>query len=109
MKAAIILICSLFLLTLSVSAFALPDEQIQEMVRRSPDFSRAENRIVTIWDQLTRQQRATLRDEQVEWITVHRDQEANALMRAGYSKIEAYTIVTDKRSDYLLRVTGQSK
>jgi hypothetical protein len=109
MKVPLILFISIFILSFSVVAFALPDEQIQQMVRSSPTFRAAENRIVAIWDNLTRQQRAQLKDEQVYWIVTQRDVEANALMRAGYSKVEAYTIVTDNRSDYLLRVTGQAR
>ncbi|MDR2339596.1 MAG: hypothetical protein LBF40_05645 [Deltaproteobacteria bacterium] len=105
-----------FLVALALSIFlfaggpllALPDDQVQEMRMLDPDFRRAEDRIVGLWGDLSKQQKQALREEQVDWIKNLRDYEAEQLMARGYSKIEAYTIVTDRRSDYLLVRTGQA-
>jgi hypothetical protein len=84
------------------TAAALPDSEVQQLTRISPDFKRAENRILSIWKNLTPDQRKRIRDEQIGWIETIRDIEAWELMDQGFSKAEAYTIVTDNRSDYLI-------
>jgi hypothetical protein len=108
-KTQFILIITLSFLSLFQGAsFALPDDEIQRMVKISPTFKHAEDRIVYIWANLTKQQKKELKEEQIYWINVLRDEEANALMKKGHTFFEAYTIVTNDRSDYLLNVTGQS-
>ncbi|MDR1608304.1 MAG: hypothetical protein LBT38_07860 [Deltaproteobacteria bacterium] len=87
-------------------SLALPDEEVQQMARDYPIFKKAEDRIVRIWANLPKEQKKWLRSEQIDWIINLRDTEASALMEIGISRVEAYTIVTDNRSDYLLGLTG---
>jgi hypothetical protein len=72
------------------------------MIKVYPDFKRAENRIMSIWQNFSKDQKQRLRSGQLEWIKNLQDIEANRLIADGRSKIEAYIIVTGKRSDYLL-------
>jgi hypothetical protein len=96
------LAAAVFLVFPADTARALPDEEVQAMVRESPVFRAAENRILRIWAGLPKDRKQRVRASQLEWIAVWRDEEAAALMRKGYSQAEAYAWVTDQRSDWLL-------
>jgi hypothetical protein len=83
------------------NAWALPDEEIQAMVRMDGNFRAAERRILRVWANLSADLKSELRREQIRWIKADRDREALEWMRRGKSKIESYTIVTNSRSNYL--------
>ncbi|MDR1609071.1 MAG: hypothetical protein LBT38_11805 [Deltaproteobacteria bacterium] len=94
----------LFLLIslLSVQALALPDLEVQAMAKENSLFRQAENRILAVWKDLPSDFKSKIRPEQIEWINNGRDQAASSLIAKGLSKAEAYTKVTNDRSDYLL-------
>jgi hypothetical protein len=83
--------------------YALPDSEIQKLVASSPNFAKAEQRILDVWKNLPKDFRSQIRNEQVEWIKNGRDREANKLINNGASTADAYAQVTNDRSDYLLR------
>jgi hypothetical protein len=92
----------LLLLTTSSSSFALPDAEVQQLTKESSLFNSAEKRILDVWANLPKDLKKEVQKAQIEWIKVTRDQEAEVLMKSnGKTKAEAYTIVTNTRSDYL--------
>jgi TPR repeat protein len=88
-------------------ALALPDEEVQQLVKSSSTFKNAEERILRVWGDLPKDVRSQVRQSQVDWIKTGRDNEANLLMDKGYSKADAYAEVTNKRSDYLESLVGK--
>lgn len=95
----------MLVLTLSCSAMALSDEEYLRMKKASSDFARADENLSFVWKRLKSQMSARefriLRDEQREWLDGWRDEDARMLMEKGYSRIEAYTIATNERADYI--------
>ncbi|MDR3154552.1 MAG: hypothetical protein LBW85_09880 [Deltaproteobacteria bacterium] len=94
-----------FLLSLAVcEALALPDSEVQRLVRSYPSFARAERRLVSTWVNLPKEFKAYIRAEQIRWIKTVRDQEARMFMDEGVGYVEAYTLVTEARTEYLLEM-----
>jgi hypothetical protein len=103
-------IISIIILSISVTnIIALPDAVINSFKESDIDFANAEKRINQVWKELPSDIRNKVKSEQIEWIKTNRDIEANNLIKQGYEVISAYTKVTNDRSDYLLRISGQTQ
>ncbi|UQZ90971.1 hypothetical protein C4J81_17815 [Deltaproteobacteria bacterium Smac51] len=84
-----------------VQALALPDAEVQALAAADSGFAAAEKRIVDCWRNLPADFKKNIKDEQIQWINVGRDREAQELMDRGSTKAQAYTDVTNRRTDYL--------
>ena len=88
-------------------ALALSDAEFLRMKKNNADFARADRRLSQVWNRLKKElpKRVfnVLRDEQRDWVEYGRDEDANAYMEEGYSRVEAYTMATSDRADYLPR------
>ena len=97
-------VIALVLLTAG-AAFALSDAEYLRMRRNNRNFAQADKRLNQVWAQLKkslpRRVFAELEEYQSEWIDSGRDIEAQAFIDDGYSKVEAYTMVTHDRADAL--------
>jgi hypothetical protein len=62
---------------------------------------------VAVWQELPKEFKSAVRDEQIEWIKTTRDREARMLMDEGATFAEAYTRVTDARTEYLLETAAR--
>ena len=95
----------LLTLILAGSAFGLSDREYLRMKRNSRDFARADRRLTQVWKRLQDRMPGwafrILREEQREWIDGWRDEDARMYMEKGYSRIEAYTMATYDRAEYL--------
>lgn len=93
------------LLVMAGSAFALSDAEYLRMKKNNADFARADKRLTQVWNKLkaslSRRAFSELQDLQKDWIAYGRDEEAENLMREGYSRAEAYTMATSDRADDL--------
>jgi len=95
----------LFLVTiLATSAFALSDAEYKKMMK-NPEFARADKRLNQTWKKVSNLLKGAaldrLKKNQREWINEGRDYVANGFIEEGYSRVEAYTIATNMRSDEL--------
>ena len=103
MKRFLAVITLVFMLT--APALALSDAEFLRMKKNNADFARADRRLNQVWSQLKKNtSRAVFRilsDEQSEWVEWGRDSDAEAYMNEGYSRVEAYTMATSDRADYL--------
>jgi hypothetical protein len=90
------------MLIFSAVAFAIPDEEVQRLKASYEEFSWAEDHILAVWNSLTPEFKSEIRNEQIEWIKTGRDQEAQALISQGLSYEQAYTDVTNARTEYLV-------
>ena len=103
MKRFLAVITLVFMLT--APALALSDAEFLRMKKNNADFARADRRLNQVWAQLKKNtSRAVFRilsDEQSEWVEWGRDSDAEAYMNEGYSRVEAYTMATSDRADYL--------
>ena len=88
---------------------ALPDAEVQKLVKTSPEFAAAEKELLDTWKNLPAELKAAIKDYHIEWIKVERDIDAADLMKAGYSYEEAYTIVTRKQTELLQQVVLELK
>ncbi|MDR0572114.1 MAG: hypothetical protein LBG48_04655 [Rickettsiales bacterium] len=104
MKIKSIVICLLIILvTFSSVLYAISDEEVKHFITTDEAFAKAEKRINSVWNQLDNRFKDMFRDEQIEWIKTKRDQEAQFYINLGLSKVDAYTLVTDDRSNYLIK------
>ena len=105
MKRFLAVITLIFLL--AVPALALSDAEFIRMKKNNADFARADRRLSQVWNRLRKElpKRVlnVLRDEQRDWVEYGRDEDAKAYMEEGYSRVEAYTMATSDRADYLPR------
>ena len=74
--------------------WALPDEQVQQMVRTDPLFAFVEKALLNNWKATPKQYKNMYRPSYLEWIKTNRDKRAANLMREGLSFNEAYTVET---------------
>ena len=92
-------------LSLISTATALSDAEYLQMKKNSPEYAMAEAKLQKVWNELknsmSKSSYSYLLDEQREWIGRGRDEAANAYIQRGYSRIEAYTMATIDRADYL--------
>ncbi|MBQ7544127.1 MAG: DUF1311 domain-containing protein [Synergistaceae bacterium] len=92
------------ILALCVPAHALSDEEYIRL-KRSPAFAEADRSLASAYndakDAMSYSAFEELRESQREWIDYGRDQEASRLMRQDYSRVEAYTEVTRRRTAYI--------
>ena len=92
-------------LLMAGTAFALSDTEYLRMRQYSAQFARADKTLNRVWAGLKRSLPknvfAELQELQNEWITSGRDLEAQEYIDDGYSKAEAYTIVTNNRAEAL--------
>ena len=90
---------------LAVPAFPLSDAEYLKMKRGNADFARADRQLTRVWNRLRDEMPGRvfriLREEQREWIDGWRDEDARMYMERGYSRVEAYTMATYDRADYL--------
>ncbi|MBQ3455113.1 MAG: hypothetical protein IJG36_01630 [Synergistaceae bacterium] len=95
----------LLTLILAGSAFGLSDREYLKMKRSSKEFARADRNLTRVWNRLEDRMPGwafkILRDEQRDWINGWRDEDARMYMEKGYSRVEAYTMATDDRAEYL--------
>ena len=93
------------LMLLAVPALGLSDSEYLRMRKSNADFARADKRLNQVWaglrKSLPKKVFAQLDKLQREWVASGRDDEAAALMKDGYSRMEAYTIATNDRADSL--------
>ena len=100
------LFTSLIILVLSVApSFALSDAEYLYMKKNDPDYARAEQRLTRIWNELKQSMPASafneLKKEQLAWIKGGRDEDTEIYIERNYSRVEAYTMVTEARAEYL--------
>ena len=102
------LFTSLIILVLSVApSFALSDAEYLYMKKNDPDYARAEQRLtrIRIWNELKQSMPASafneLKKEQLAWIKGGRDEDTEIYIERNYSRVEAYTMVTEARAEYL--------
>ena len=92
------------ILALYVPAHALSDEEYIRL-KRYPAFAEADRSLASAYndakDSMTRSAFEELRDSQREWLDSGRDREARRLIRQDYSRVEAYTEVTRRRTAYI--------
>ena len=92
------------ILALYVPAYALSDEDYIRF-RRNPAFAEADRSLASAYndakDAMTHTAFEDLRESQREWIDYGRDREARRLIRQNYSRVEAYTEVTRRRTAYI--------
>lgn len=95
------------------TAFALSDAEYLSLKKSNADFARADKRLTQVYgklkDALSKKDFADLKDEQLDWIKSERDDEAEELIHKGYSRAEAYTMVTNDRADYLEELLDEVK
>ena len=91
-------------LALYVPAYALSDEEYIRL-KRYPAFAEADRSLASAYndakDAMTHLAFEDLRESQREWIDYGRDREARRLIRQNYSRVEAYTEVTRRRTAYI--------
>ena len=106
----IVSVLALLLLMVSPS-FALSDSEYLRMRRNSVAFARADKKLNRVWSQLKKSLPRSVFTEldkvQREWITSGRDTEAEQFMDEGYSRVEAYTMVTNDRADSLPNIAKE--
>ena len=92
------------ILALYVPAHALSDEEYIRL-QRYPAFAEADRSLASAYndakDAMTHLAFEDLRESQREWIDYGRDREARRLIRQNYSRVEAYTEVTRRRTAYI--------
>ena len=96
----------LLVLALCSSSFALSDKEYGRLLRESPEFYEADQRLNQVWDELkdvlNAREFAKIKKDQAEWIKNGRDAYAKRkIRRDGYSKAEAYAEATMVRARYL--------
>ena len=86
-------------------SFALSDAEYLRMKKNNPDYARAEQRLSRIWNELKKSMSPgafnELKKEQLAWIKWKRDEEAEVYIERDYSRVEAYTMATEARAEYL--------
>jgi len=100
------LFATLIVLILSVApSFALSDAEYLHMKKNDPDYARAEQRLTRIWNELKQSMSPgafnELKKEQLAWIKGGRDEDAEIYIERDYSRVEAYTMATEARAEYL--------
>jgi S1-C subfamily serine protease len=86
---------SLFFITYNTPLlWALPDEQVQQMVRTDPLFAFVENTLLINWKYMPERYKNMYRTAYIDWIKVNRDIHAFNLMQKGLSFNQAYTAET---------------
>ena len=101
----------LLLLMMFSPALALSDSEYLRMRKSSSDFARADKRLNQVWaglkKSLPKKIFSQLDKLQREWVKSGRDEEAEALMNDGYSRMEAYTLATNDRADSLPKIADE--
>ena len=94
----------ILVMVLCVPAFALSNEDYIRF-KRYPAFAEADRSLTSAYndakDSMSYTDFEELRESQREWIDSGRDREARRLMREDYSRVEAYTEVTNRRVAYI--------
>ena len=102
-----------FVLVLAGTAFALSDSEYLSLKKSNSDFAKADKRLAQVYSQLkgalSKKDFAELKDAQLNWIEMGRDEEAAELIDKGYSRAEAYTMATNDRADYLQELLDDAK
>ena len=92
-------------LSLPGNAAALSDADYLQMKRDSPEYASAEQNLTRVWKDLKnsmpQDKYYILLQEQRDWIRAERDAFAAGYMRQGYSRVEAYTMATNDRANFL--------
>ena len=107
-------IFGLFLAVFFISpAFALSDSEYLRM-KKDSNFAAADKELSRVYNQarksLSKEEAERLKKVQLDWIELERDQKANNLIEAqGYSRIAAYTEVTQDRAEALEYITNLIK
>lgn len=104
-KVFLFIIVVIMCLSLTSIAVALSDPEYLQMKRDSPEYAMAEAKLQKVWNELkssmSKSAYSYLLDEQREWIGRGRDEAASGYIYKGYSRIEAYTMATIDRANYL--------
>lgn len=102
-----------FVLVLAGTAFALSDEEYLSLKKSNADFAKADKRLTQVYgklkETLSKKAFAEVKDEQLDWIDLGRDEDAAELMSRGYSRAEAYTMATSDRADYLQEILDEAQ
>jgi uncharacterized protein YecT (DUF1311 family) len=100
-------------LLFAASAFALSDAEYLKMKKNSPAFARADKALGQAWKEvqkvLSKSDFNRLKNEQKKWIAKGRDDEAEAFMDDGMSRVEAYTAATEHRVVALREIVDEAK
>lgn len=98
----------LLLAVCSVPAFALSNAEYKAMMRNSA-FARADRKLNETWKRVTGMLSGSalerLKQNQREWIKTGRDSSAKEYI-GEYSRVEAYTIATNLRTDELIELAN---
>ncbi len=97
MKILLALLLYAFIFLTTVTSFALPDSEVQTLVKSNPVFAESEKLLLETWKQLPAEIKQAQKASQMEWIKVSRDQNAKILMHEGMSFAEAHTITNYQR------------
>ena len=76
--------------------------------KKNANFYRADKRLNQVWKDLQKElgpdAMSGLKKQQTEWVSSGRDKAARGYIKKGYSRVEAYTMATNDRADYLSNV-----
>ena len=93
------------------AAFGLSDSEYLRLKKSNADFASADRELTRVYKRLQNRLPGwafkILREEQREWISGGRDDDAESYMDQGYSRAEAYTMATNDRAEYLPRRARQ--
>lgn len=101
-KAVIVIVIVVgVIFALAKTTFALPDSEIQKMVKADPHFAYVEKTLLDNWKKIPKEYKKHIRTYQLDWISTFRDKEAAELMAMGLSKSQAYAVSTAARNNLL--------
>ncbi len=99
------------LILISAPAFALSDAEYLKMKKNNQSFARADRKLTNVWNKLKKSLPEyafeELQKNQREWLKSGRDYAANAYIKEGYSRTEAYTFATNDRANKLPDIAAQ--
>lgn len=95
------------------SASKLSDAEYLKMKKNSPAFAEADNELTKAWNEakkvLGKNEFNKLKKEQQAWIAGGRDKRANALIKDGVARDEAYATATEERTEEIRGKLKSSK
>lgn len=104
----------LFILGFGIhTAFALSEEEYQDLISSSPEFKEIDGKLGKVWKEvyanLPEKDKNYNQRGQQEWEKKLRDEHAKNFIKQGMSKAEAYTKATQERINMLRIIEHNSK
>lgn len=104
----------LFILGFGIhTAFALSEEEYQDLISSSPEFKEIDGKLGKVWEEvyanLPEKDKNYNQRGQQEWEKKLRDEHAKNFIKQGMSKAEAYTKATQERINMLRIIEHNSK